>query len=635
MAAPFKGRHIGLLLDLDPTSSTFSSILLFWSDSNDLATLKYRGVLAEGLPRDQDFRLCVSASAPAARIQCRRFSDGCLPSTVRDLIPWSLSSHSKSFAVDTSSPFQGASSHSNDQQSVIQDGKDKWNSRYSLPLPHGNRHFVLAKLEKTDAQGYVMLGFWENDHAKLAKARTEHAGQAGGNGGFAFYLHGNRTVYYGDKRLPRISPSLQMAAPFTGRYVGLLLDLDPKSSTYLSIILMWSETPDESTLQYKGILVDGLKRDTEYRFCVSTFTRGAQVSWQGFSGAMIPESYLDTIPSHPSEIEACYAVDTTFKHQGQFISAIDPFCVQQDVNDDSTWNTRFSHPILHGSRHYIQTKLDIVNSSGLVMLGFWEDTEHRLKLSSKQHAGQEANGGFAFNVNGNRTVYFGDGRASRVLADMRMKAPYVNRHIGLLLDLDPKSVTYRAILLFWSDSEDESTLKFKGVLAGGLEVNKNFRFCIGMQTVGTRVAWGGCMNEAIPQEVMNLIPESIQFDANLRPITPVRPPKFSTPTCQRFQVPVFTGRTEQTTLSAKAPASSANESIPNEANLDVTQNTPDTAEEASSLFNALPTSVEEASTSVEVTAASTEEASTSVEVTAKPSAEVPSTTLIESPAIET
>ena len=93
------------------------------------------------------------------------------------------------------------------------------------------------------------------------------------------------------------------------------------------------------------------------------------------------------------------------------------------------------------------------------MLGYWRDSADYLALARTQYTGQNNNnGGFGFYVHGNNTVYYGNGTAARVIPHLRMDGPFIGRHVGLLLDLDPASPYYLSVGLFWSLNGNIATM---------------------------------------------------------------------------------------------------------------------------------------------------------------------------------
>jgi hypothetical protein len=231
-----------------------------------------------------DYRIAVSIHNAQEKVSWKGYSDAEIPRTISSQLPSSIP---VTFLFDTTID-QSTQFITKDLLSVVKQVHGTWQSILGKTLSRGHKHYVQFRIDKVDTNGYIMLGFWYNDPDKLSLATTQHLGQGNTNGGFGFYLHGNHTVYYGDGRSSLVLPDLNMLAPFQGRHVGLLLDLNVTSDSYRSISLFLSSDDNEATLEYRGILISHLPVDFDYRIAVSIHNAQEKVSWKGYSDGDIP-----------------------------------------------------------------------------------------------------------------------------------------------------------------------------------------------------------------------------------------------------------------------------------------------------------------------------------------------------------
>jgi len=117
-------------------------------------------------------------------------------------------------------------------------------------------------------------------------AQSQHLGQSA-NGGFGFYL-GNSTVYHGDGR-GAVGVASQITAPFEGKHIGILLDLDSNSPGNRTLTLFTSNDGRVGSLVHRGVITRDLPH-VDYRAAVSIRLPSESVSWTGYVDGEIPDN---------------------------------------------------------------------------------------------------------------------------------------------------------------------------------------------------------------------------------------------------------------------------------------------------------------------------------------------------------
>ena len=159
-------------------------------------------------------------------------------------------------------------------------------------LQRGHRYYLQYRIDShTHNDGNMMFGVAMDVPDKVTLLQTQSLGASPQNGGFGYLAYSSSYVLYGDGRGYRSTPEYKMTAPWEGRLVGVLLDLDPASPRHLTLSLFLNTpTPADPAppLTFRGVMVDNLPLTCDYRAAVSLRYAGDKVSVQGWADGDIP-----------------------------------------------------------------------------------------------------------------------------------------------------------------------------------------------------------------------------------------------------------------------------------------------------------------------------------------------------------